>query len=215
IQTDDPELMSQGFQILRDWAGDLLMEADAIDSERGVILEEKRQRNNVQYRVLENTLPIIARGSKYPTRMPIGTEEVLTNFDHEVIRSFYKKWYRPDLQSVIAVGDFDVEEVRARIEQLFGDLQVPEGAPVREKHLVQLDNTNKFLKYTEDEVTMTSVEIMHRFASSATKTERDLYQSLSVAIFNNLMHQRLSDLTKQADPPFQSASLQIGSAFEG
>src|SRR5690606_31354803 len=56
---------------------------------------------------------------------------------------------------------------------------------------------------------------MHRFASSATKTERDLYQSLSVAIFNNLMHQRLSDLTKQADPPFQSASLQIGSAFEG
>ncbi len=116
IPTDSAMVFKTGFKILANWAGKVSMNGADIDSERGVIVEEDRQRGkNAQQRMSNQLLPLLLANSRYAERIPIGKVEILNNFTHDKIRSFYSDWYRPNLQSVIAVGDFDVNEV----EKLF------------------------------------------------------------------------------------------------
>lgn len=215
IPSDDPELLTNGIRILRDWAQNVLMETEEIDSERGVIFEEKRQRKGLQQRVQEKTLPILLNGSRYVDRLPIGEERVFMNFDPQVIRNFYRDWYRPDLQAIIAVGDFDVAEMESLIRSLFSDLTMPEHAPDRTEYAVELTGKNHFLEFLDEEITSTTIQIINKYKGSQTRTEEALLRGLSGNIFNSLLNTRLSDLRKQSDPPFVSASVQIGSVFPG
>ena len=96
--------------ILHDWADGLLLEPEEIQKERGVIHEEWRMRTSAQMRMLERDLPKLYPGSKYGHRMPIGLMEIIDNFKPQVLRDYYEKWYRPDNQAVIVVGDFDVDK---------------------------------------------------------------------------------------------------------
>ena len=112
--------------ILHDWASGILLEGDEIDAERKVIHEEWRTRNSANLRMLEAILPIIYPDSnRYAYRMPIGLMEVVDNFPHQAIRDYYHKWYRPDLQGIIVVGNIDVDKVEARIKELWKDVPAP------------------------------------------------------------------------------------------
>ena len=111
--------------ILHDWADGLLLEAEEIDKERGVIHEEWRMRTSAQMRMLERDLPRLYPNSKYGYRMPIGLMEIIDNFKPEVLRAYYEKWYRPDNQAIIVVGDVDVDKVEQKIKNLFGSIKMP------------------------------------------------------------------------------------------
>lgn len=215
IPSDDSLLLVNGFQILRDWAQDVLMESSEIDSERGVIFEEKRQRKGVQQRIQEKTLPILLNGSRYIERLPIGEEKVFMNFDHSEIRQFYKDWYRPDLQAIVAVGDFDEAYVEDLIRKLFADLKTPENAPERTEYKIELTGKNNYLPILDDEITTTNVQIFHKYKTNPTRTEQDLLNALSTGVFNSLLNTRINDLRKQKNPPFVSAAAQISSVFSG
>ncbi|MDE6395722.1 MAG: insulinase family protein, partial [Muribaculaceae bacterium] len=93
--------------ILHDWADALLLDPEEIDKERGVIHQEWRRSMQGQMRILENLLPKVYPGSKYGERLPIGTMEVVDNFPPQALRDYYEKWYRPDQQGIIVVGDID------------------------------------------------------------------------------------------------------------
>src|SRR5699024_5491025 len=125
IPSDDPEKLEKGFQILEDWAHGALLEGEAIDEERGVVLEEYRLGQGAGERMLQEYLPKVMYGSKYADRLPIGTKENLENFDYENLRAFYETWYRPDLMAVIAVGDVDVATLEQKIKTHFGDISMP------------------------------------------------------------------------------------------
>ncbi len=215
IPSDDSLLLVNGFQILRDWAQDVKMESEEIDSERGVIFEEKRQRKGIQQRIQNKTLPILLNGSRYIERMPIGEEKIFMNFDHAEIRKFYRDWYRPDLQAVIAVGDFDADYVEKLIRTLFSDLKNPADAPERTSYKVELTGKNNYLPILDDEITTTNVQIFHKYKTNPTRNEDDLLRGLSTGVFNSLLNTRINDLRKQKEPPFVSASAQISSVFSG
>ena len=107
--------------ILHDWANDLLLLPEEIDAERGVIHEEWRRSNVGEMRIYENLLPTIYPNSPYGYRLPIGTMEVVDNFKPQALRDYYEKWYRPDLQGIIVVGDIDVNRIEAKIKgRIFG-----------------------------------------------------------------------------------------------
>ena len=112
--------------ILHDWADGLLLEESEIEKERGVIHEEWRMRSSATQRILERRLPEIYPGSKYGYRMPIGLMEIIDNFAPEFLRAYYEKWYRPDLQGVVIVGDIDVDAIEAKVKDLFGPIRMPE-----------------------------------------------------------------------------------------
>ncbi|MDE7073983.1 MAG: insulinase family protein [Odoribacter sp.] len=108
--------------ILHDWSNDLLLDPEEIDKERGVIQEEWRMRNDARQRLNEALLPVAYPNSKYADCMPIGSMEVVMNFKPQTLRDYYEKWYRPDLQGIVVVGDIDVAEVEAKIKHIFADI---------------------------------------------------------------------------------------------
>ncbi len=127
VPTDNGDALETGMQVLADWAARATLDADAIDQERDVIVEEWRLRQQTaQGRISEQLLPFILGDSRYSVRRPIGDMDVVRDAPREAFTSFYEDWYRPDLMSVIAVGDFEVDEMEALIREQFAGLTGPE-----------------------------------------------------------------------------------------
>ena len=122
--------------IIKDWSNGLLLEDKEIDKERGVIHGEWAMRNSASMRLLESNLPRLFPGSKWGVRLPIGLMSVVDNFTYDALRKYYKKWYRPDNQAVIVVGDVDVDHTEKVIKELFGSIPLDPDAPKVEKYPV-------------------------------------------------------------------------------
>lgn len=132
VPTDDAEVFDKGLQILLEWSCCLTLDPEEIEKERGVVLEEWRTRDGIGRRRTDAIVPLTYHGSRYPDRLPIGTEESLKTFDPQVVKRFYEDWYRPELMAVVVVGDVDVDAVENQIEAVFGQLE-PSGDDVRER----------------------------------------------------------------------------------
>ena len=115
--------------VLRDWSGGLTLDSTEIDKERGVIHEEWRLRTSPSSRMLERNLETVYPGSKYGRCMPIGKMEIVDNFKPAALRDYYRRWYRPDNQAVIIVGDVDVNAMEQKVKTLFGSIGVDKNAP--------------------------------------------------------------------------------------
>lgn len=119
-----PSTVDSCLLILRDWSCALSLDSAGIDAERGIIVNEWRQRNTASNRMLERAFPRLYPGSAYGERLPIGRMEVVENFPAATLRRFYDKWYIPANQAVIVVGDIDLDAVEAAVRSTFGS--VPE-----------------------------------------------------------------------------------------
>jgi len=108
--------------VLRDWSCDISCEQEAIDAERGVIHEEWRRRDGQRYRMANKQTAILYKGSKQPERTVLGEMDIILNFKREDILDFYHRWYRPDMQAIIVVGDYDLNDMEARIRKTFSDI---------------------------------------------------------------------------------------------
>ena len=119
--------------VLHDWSHYLLLEDNEIDKERGVIHEEWRTRRagKAMQRLMENAMPYLYKGSKYEDCLPIGSMDIVDNFAYQDLRDYYHKWYRPDLQGIIVVGDIDTRKVEKKIKKIFGSIPMPKNAAER------------------------------------------------------------------------------------
>ena len=205
LPTDDAEILDTGLRILREWAGDVAFDPEEIDKERGVVVEEWRLRQGGSNRILNLQYPVLLQGSRYPERFPIGTEESLRTFTHDRLTAFYKDWYRPDLMSVIAVGDFDAEAIEARITQLFGDLTGPGNAPERTIFPVPGHEEPLLSIATDPEAGFASVEVTWKHATPDPGTLETYREDLKRDLFASMLNRRLGELTQSADPPFIGA----------
>lgn len=131
LPTDKEETLQTGLLVLRDWAAGVSFDPDECEAEKGVVLEEWRLGEGLSRRIQDATLPLLFHGSRYAERLPIGTRESLENLDCDAAVRFYKTWYRPELMSVMAVGDFDGDAMEASIRSWFSPLENPADAPER------------------------------------------------------------------------------------
>ena len=191
--------------ILHDWADGLLLEPEEIDKERGVIHEEWRLRTSPTMRMLERDLPRLYPDSKYGHRMPIGLMEIIDNFKPEVLRAYYEKWYRPDNQAIIVVGDVDVAKVEQKIKDLFSPIKMPENpAPVVAEAVP--DNNEAIIVIDKDkEMQYSVVEMM--FKSDPIPDEiKENMQYLVIDYAKNaaigMLNDRLNELAQKADCPY-------------
>lgn len=203
--------------ILHDWASGILLEDDEIDSERKVIHEEWRTRSSANLRMLEAVLPdIYPDSNRYAYRMPIGLMEVVDNFPYQAIRDYYHKWYRPDLQGIIVVGDVDVDKVEARIKELWKDVPAPVNAAKREYVQVP-DNDEPIVSVVSDKEALTNtLRIAFKQPADADKNKmtveaarEDLVRSLISMMFST----RCSELAQLENPPFIMAGGSYGDYF--
>ncbi|QEC44917.1 M16 family metallopeptidase [Pseudobacter ginsenosidimutans] len=215
IPVNDTASLNRGMQILRDWAGGVEMVNEDIESERGVILEEKRQRKGAGERISEKTLPILLNNSRHVQRLPIGTEEVLKTFNPDLLRKFYHNWYRPDLQAIVVVGEFDLDVVEAQIKQLFGDLVKPADAPALPEYPVALTGKKTFNIVRDEEIKTVSLQWYGKEKIAPMLTDKDLRNGMTIQLFNDMLARRIVHLQRQSDPPFLQASAGIGPVTEG
>lgn len=191
--------------ILHDWADGLTLDPKEIDKERGVIHEEWRTRTGAMMRMWENSFPEIYPDSKYAYRLPIGTMEVVDNFPYQVLRDYYEKWYRPDQQGIIVVGDIDVDKVEQKIKDIFSPIKMPENPAERVYYPVP-DNKDMIVSIQKDKEQPTyNINIYHKHESVPNEAKGTLdyllynyLQDMAVSMFNN----RIMEIKMKPDCPF-------------
>ncbi|KGN71492.1 pitrilysin family protein [Porphyromonas sp. COT-239 OH1446] len=199
--------------ILHDWSCAISLEDKEIDAERGVIQEEWRSRNNARQRIGESLIRQAYPNSRYGERMPIGRMEVVRNFKYQELRDYYKKWYRPDLQAIIVVGDINVDEVEASLKRIFADIPKPVNPAVRE-YLEVADNQEPIIAMgTDPEATSTNISIL--FKSDATPREMKetnfaIVENYLKYVIAHMLDRRFSQITKKPNAPFLSGGASFG-----
>ena len=117
MPTDRPEELDKGLLILKDWLTGIEMNPDQVEREKGVILEEARG-----YDTGDLFYDLKVGKTRYSQRMPLGTAEEIKSMTADKLNGFYRKWYVPELATVVVIGDLKVAEMEQKIKKLFGDI---------------------------------------------------------------------------------------------
>ena len=209
------ETMDQGLTIMRDWADGMILDAEEIDRERGVILKEKLGRDSIGYRLMEAELEFLFPDALIPKRIPIGLEEVIEKAPRERFLEFYQTYYRPDRMILVVVGDIDRDAVEAKIRKSFSGMK-PGKLPVEEPALGKLPNDGiRSRVEIEAEASSTSVSIttLKPFAAKP-DTEANRASRFPLRLSNAMVNRRLSILAKKADAPFTSGGVYARDFFK-
>ena len=197
--------------ILNDWSHYLLLEDAEIDKERGVIHEEWRTRRagRAVQRLMEQAMPKVYKGTKYEDCMPIGSMDIVDNFPYQDLRDYYHKWYRPDLQAIVVVGDIDVDKMEKKIQKLFSKIPAPKNPAKREYYPVS-DNDKMIVDIEKDKEQ--PVVLCHLYQKrdvtpdDQKNDEKYLRASYIDDLIGTMVNDRLAELRQQAMPPYQSAT---------
>jgi zinc protease len=203
LPTDSMNVFRKGFQILEDWAHNVTFDDSEIDKERGVVIEEWRLGQGASERMRAKYFPVILKGSQYATRLPIGTKQNLDTFHHETLKQFYKDWYRPDLEAVIAVGDFDTNEVEKMIKQHFGNIPKPVNPKPRKKYGIPAQTGTQAVVLTDPEQPYNVVQILYKQPEiPEAKTDLEYRAEIVRGLYNSMMSARLQEIAQKPDAPF-------------
>jgi len=212
LPLDDTNNLRKGLTVLQDWASGLTFDNKEIDAERGVVLEESRLGKGADDRMFRKIYPLQYAGSKYAERLPIGKDNILQNAKYDVVKRFYKDYYRPNLQAVIVVGDIDVAKTEKLIKEFFGGLKNPAVERPRVKPPVPARTINQSIVVTDKEATNFIVQVDYPAAPSKIQTTlKDYRDWLVKTMFTSLINQRLNELVRSSNPPF----IYAGTGFNG
>ena len=165
IPVDDAVLMDSCLLLLRDWAGDATIAAKDVESEHNVIVEEWRTRMMPSFvQQLQNDF---YNNSIYARRSPIGDMDIVKNCTQQLVRNFYDRWYQPQNQAVVLVGDFDADEMVMKVKRMFGDRK--RGKTVSPAVPAIPDSETKYLLYTEKQQPFASLCYLLRLAGDTAK----------------------------------------------
>jgi zinc protease len=198
LPTGNPETMDTALFLMREAMGEAVFNAEAVDRERGVVLSEERTRAVPAYRAAVDSLRFQFREDLLADRLPIGSTEVLRTAPPERLADFYEKYYRPENATFIAVGDFDVEEMEAKVRSRFSDWQGegPAGPDLPAPILPNRDIETRV--YTEaglpSQITMSWLSPVDERPDSRQLRKERLLQQIGLAVINRRL-QRLSATT--------------------
>lgn len=200
--------------ILHDWSHNLTLDPKEIDKERGVIHEEWRMRTSAMQRILTRQLPKLMSNSRPGNRMPIGLMEIVDNFKPEVLRAYYEKWYRPDLQAIIVVGDLDVDRTEQSIKNMFAPIQLPENPAKREYFTVPQNDEAIVVSDCDKEQTLPIILISNKheefFPREYRNTMPYLMTSFVKGMAMQMLNKRLEEKALDPECPFIQAGVEDG-----
>lgn len=208
--------LAEGLRVFADFAGGLLLAPDQIEKERGIILAERRTRDNVGYRTFVAELDFLLGQTRIPARLPIGVPDVIEHADRPRFVDFYDTWYRPDQMVLVIVGDIDPAAVEPAVRAAFADLKPR--APAREKPSLgeipaHADVRASFHAEPEAPATTVSIESLTPYAYEAdTAANRLKYLPRHLALA--MLNRRLSVLAKKENAPFSAASAEVSENFD-
>jgi zinc protease len=204
ISSDNPEVLEKGFTVLEDWAFNNLLDKNEIEKERGVVLEESRLSKGADERMMRQYFPKMFNGSLYAQRLPIGKDSILKHFKYATLERFYRQWYRPNLMSVVVVGDIHPDSALAKIRTHFGKFSNPTNAPARPALIpIKPRTTPEAMVITDPEATNTMLQVLHFIRpSKKVVTWGDYRSEIRDELITSMINKRLQELTQKEAPPF-------------
>ena len=213
VPLDSTTFMNKGLQVLYDWTIQVTDADDEIEKERGVIHEEWRGGRDADERMMQKWLPVFLYDSKYADRLPIGKMEIVDHFAPELLRKFRKDWYRPDLEAVVVVGDFDQQAMVKQITEMFS--KIPAVKNPRKKNEYDVPNHKETLVsvVTDKEAQYAVAQIFYKHPLEKSKTIGDYRKGIVEGLYNAMINERLAELTQNENPPFLMANSGYGALF--
>ena len=204
VPTTRKGLLDSCVMVLCDWSGEISFVDKEIDDERGVIMEELRTRRNASWRARDEKNRLLFKGSKYADRDVIGTLDLLQNFKYQTIKDFYHKWYRPDLQAIVIVGDFDADEMEARVQKMASAVRVPKEHTPKPTYEIPVAKGLVYGTYTDPEMQMTNIELTFRHKPSfdKPKTVANLRNDLIREAATRSLNSRFDEITQSDTASF-------------
>jgi zinc protease len=202
VPLDSAVYMDKGLQVLYDWASQVTDSDEEIENERGIIVEEERGGRNANFRMQQKWLPVFLHNSKYADRLPIGDIDIVKNAPPEKLRRFRDDWYRPDLQAVIVVGDFDQQKMVETVKEKFS--QIPAEKNPRPKKYFEIPDHDETLVSiaTDKEAQYPVAYVFYKHPLEKAETLGDYRESILHSLYNVMINSRLSEKTQEAEPPF-------------
>jgi len=205
VPSDNDQYIGKGLDILRNWAGDVTYDPKEVDKERGVVKEEWRLGRGAGMRLFDKHAKVLFKGSRYADRITIGLPEILDKAPRDTLYRFYKDWYRPDLMAVIAVGDFDPQQIEKEINAHFGDLKAPAKPRARPQGGVPPAQGTRVSIETDKEATSTSVTIDNLVPHRPESSKKDYRRLLAEQLYSMILDERLASIARKPDAPFIAA----------
>lgn len=210
LPSDRPDALARGIEILGDWAHAISFDSLEVERERPVVIEEWRQGQGAASRLRDAQLPVVFQGSRYADRLPIGDTAVVRNATVAQLRAFYEAWYRPELMTVVAVGDVDPAQMEADIRRRFGVLRNPDAPEPRTRTHVPGHARTLVSIARDEEATSTSVSVLYKRDAAPMATVGDYRRELVEALYDHMFNARLYELAQSPNPPFLGAGSSEG-----
>ena len=205
VPTARPELLDTVLLMLRDLSSELNFDDRAIEEERGVIQEEWRMHADQTMRMYENTLPILLSGSRYAYRIPIGDMTVIRNVTRGQLLSFYHRWYSPQHQAVVIVGDFDAERMEQMVIQTMSSLPKRDIAPPDPALSTVPDHTGvNYALHVDPEASSSMTYLMFKHSQvprSQRNTDAYLKHNIVSTLVQEMLSRRLDELCRTPSSP--------------
>ena len=195
-----PKELEDGIEVLREWASEATLSPQEIDSEKKVVIEEWRLRQGLAQRLGDVQKKALFEGSRYFDRFPIGLPEIINGADQNLVKGFYQKWYQPENISIIAVGDFDTNQIENFIHKYFNYQGTQKGKTPKEYSLKKLKN--KYVVFSDDEIRYNTFTITKILDRDVIKDEKSMKNSIIDQLLFNILNTRLNNLQKESDTPF-------------
>jgi zinc protease len=210
-RTDDQDKLQKGLLVMEDWASGVAFDPVEIDKERGVVVSEWRTGLSPNQRIFQKTLPVMLFNSRYAKRLPIGTPEILEKVNYDAVKRFYKDWYRPELMSIMAVGDMDVDKMESELKTRFSKIPSSPGtARKREESIVPLHPETKVIVATDKEAPFTQAQLIYKHTKKLPSTVQDYRNGLLADLYNRMLSVRLDELSQKPNPPYNFANSSYG-----
>ena len=214
VPTSREGIIDSALLILHDWSHFIALRPEEIDSERGVIMEELRTRDGASWRSTMKLLQALGKGTRYEHRNLIGYLDGLKSFEHDALERFYKKWYRPDYQAIVIVGDLDAEATEARLKSLMADIPAPAADAAQKEVIVVPDNEEPIVSiYTDPEMQGSRVQLfIKRPAMPTQMNDKVAWEVVNVieSFLTTMENARLQEIAMQPDAPFLGAGMGSG-----
>lgn len=194
--------------VLRDWCRFLLLPEKGIQKERGIITEEWRRGRTPLRRVMDTTNRYLYNGSKYAVHDAIGQMNIIQNFKRDELVSYYRDWYRPELQAVIIVGDIDIKYAEDFIIREFGRIPATLNGRVREKYTIPENATPLYCRVVEPGLESVDIELLQRIVQPEPSPvkEEQVKRMIVKQFYNDMLAGRLAKLGGEAGSNIQNAS---------
>ncbi|MDB5031822.1 M16 family metallopeptidase [Mucilaginibacter sp.] len=215
LPTDTAKIFADGFKLMANWAAYMTFNQADVNSEKAIVAEQIRIGGKTpQERLQLQTLPILLNNSRYAQRFPTGKENTVKGFTDAALKSFYADWYRPDLQAIIVVGDFDPKQVEDMIKFNFSALRNPAAEkPLQQYSVPAIPGTAvKFV--TDKDFPYTLIQVVVKQPQTIVKTQADFMQNMRISLFNQLLNARIAEITQVSAPPILFGQAGYG-AFTG